>query len=477
VDFTKGLTHRLTAFEKFLEKYHIHRGEVTLVQVCLPSRSQDGLQLREILDSRIHNINTKYGTSSWTPVQLVTRPLSPAELASLYRDADVALITPLRDGMNISAKEFVACRIQPNKPGVLVLSPFIGAADLMKEALMVNPYEVNKVADTLHNALTMSEAEAEVRMISLRTREKNHDLDSWMRKFLCEVENKETDTGEKPPVLESVKLEDFDGLLSKYLGEPGWEKICLLLDYDGTLAPHGSHPDLTVLPAATKEVLERLAELPSVFVSVITGRSIPDIKTKVDIKNITYAGNHGIDIVHPDGSKFMIPMPPEIEEKATWLLQRLQQECCVEGAWVENKGVVLAFHHEAWKEKGSIDPEKKEKILTRARQLMTDAGFRIGMSDGGLVTEAKPPVKWNKGNAAIYILKSAFGMNWSDRIRIIYAGDDLTDEDAMQALKGLAYSFRVVNSGLVQTVADHRLPNTKGIETMLRWVEHYVQRR
>jgi len=376
--------------------------------------------------------------------------------------------------MNISAKEFVSCRIQENKPGVLILSPFVGAADLMQEALMVNPYEVNKVADYLHNALTMSQPEAEVRMISLRAREKHFDLDYWMKSFMREIENLENTEGEKNQVLECIQMEDFDGLLNKYLGEPGWEKLCLLLDYDGTLAPHGSHPDLTILPQKTKEVLERLSSMPEVFVSVITGRSIPDIRTKVCIDNVTYAGNHGIDIVHPDGSKFMIPMPAEIEEKATWLLQHLQAECCVEGAWVENKGVVLAFHHEAWKDKGSIDPERKEKVLSRARQLMTEAGFRIGMSDGGLVTEAKPPVKWNKGNAAIYILRSAFGVNWSKRIRIIYAGDDLTDEDAMQALKGMAYSFRVVNSGLVQTIADHRLPDTKGIETMLRWVENFI---
>ena len=128
-------------------------------------------------------------------------------------------------------------------------------------------------------------------------------------------------------------------------------------------------------------------------------------------------------------------MPDEVQEKVKWLLQKLEAECCHDGSWVENKGVVLAFHHEAWKEKGSIDPKKKEATLARARSLISEAGFKLGMSDGGLVTEAKPPVKWNKGNAAIYILRTAFGVRWSDRIRIIYAGDDLTDEDAMQALK------------------------------------------
>jgi len=90
------------------------------------------------------------------------------------------------------------------------------------------------------------------------------------------------------------------------------------------------------------------------------------------------------------------------------------------------------------------------------------------------VTEAKPDIKWDKGNAAIHILRSAFGVNWGENIRVIFAGDDLTDEDAMKALKGLAFSFRVVNSGLVETLADYRLPDTTAVLTMLQWVEKTV---
>jgi len=406
-------------------------------------------------------------------------PLSDLELAAAYRDADVALVTPLRDGMNLTGKEFVACRIEPSKPGVLILSPFTGAADVMQEALLVNPYEVGKVADYLHRALTMPIPEAEVRMTALRTREKADDLDHWMKSFFREIDSDLGNEGmrARSGTMEAVKRSDFDLMLGKYLATPGWSRLCLLLDYDGTLAPHGAHPDLTVLPPATKEVLQRLADMPEVFVSVITGRCLPDIKAKVNIKNITYAGNHGLDIVHPDGTKFVPPLPEEVESKASWLLQKLQAECCQDGAWVENKGIVLAFHHEAWKDKGSIDLEKKEQLLGRARSLMQEAGFKIGMSDGGLVTEAKPSIQWDKGNAAIHILRSAFGVAWSDRIRIIFAGDDLTDEDAMKALKGMAYSFRVVNSGLVTTLANHRLSDTKGVLAMLQWVEAFMLNR
>merc|ERR1719435_502653 len=137
---------------------------------------------------------------------------------------------------------------------------------------MVNPYEIGKVADYLHNALTMPVPEAEV---------KKNALNQWMKSFFREIDNlaPSGDDTVAPSTMESIKIEDIDAMLNKYMAEPGWSKLCLLLDYDGTLAPHGSHPDLTVLPAATKDVLERLADMPEVFVSVITGRCIPDIKT------------------------------------------------------------------------------------------------------------------------------------------------------------------------------------------------------
>ena len=104
--------------------------------------------------------------------------------------------------------------------------------------------------------------------------------------------------------MSDMNVADIDGMLKKYIEKnQQWRRLCLLLDYDGTLAPIASHPDLTVLPDETKQILERLSKMPDVFMGIITGRSIPDIKQKVGIPDITYAGNHGLDIVHPDGTK------------------------------------------------------------------------------------------------------------------------------------------------------------------------------
>jgi len=252
LDFTKGLQHRVAAWERLLDRYHIHRGAATLVQVCLPSRSPGGQQVRDQLEKSVEQLNRQFGQPGWTPVLLLTAPLEDSQLAGLYRDADLALVTPLRDGMNLTGKEFVACRVDAARPGVLLLSPFTGAADTMPEALIVNPYEAGRVADYLHHALTMSTAEAEVRMTALRARAAGCELDIWVERFCAELQGESGEVSRQDSMQE-IKLADFDTILGGYLGQAGnTARLCLLLDYDGTLAPHGSHPDLTVLPPPTQ---------------------------------------------------------------------------------------------------------------------------------------------------------------------------------------------------------------------------------
>lgn len=193
------------------------------------------------------------------------------------------------------------------------------------------------MAAVLARALRMPADEREVRMNALRNREKVNDVDHWMKSFLKAIGTLIEEDGEDvlPTQMEPVQLEDFESYLGKYVGEEAI--LSLLLDYDGTLSPIAPHPDLAVLPPETKKVLERLANMPDVFVAVISGRSVNNVKEMVGIEGITYAGNHGLEILHADGTRFTQPMPTELEEKVGGLMQQLQEECCREGAWVENK--------------------------------------------------------------------------------------------------------------------------------------------
>lgn len=468
LDYTKGLVHRLKAFEALLEKYPQHKEKVSLLQISVPSRTdvKEYRELKEEVDQLVGRINGRFTTANWAPIRYIYDCVGQDELAALYRDASICLVTPLRDGMNLVAKEFVACQINP-LPGVLVISPFAGAGEMMHEALLCNPYEVNEAAEVIHRALTMPEDERTLRMSRLRSREAETDVSHWMRCFLKAMGSFEVDdVGET--TMQPVSVDDFDDYLLKYIGYN--HKLALLLDYDGTLAPIAPHPDLATLSPELKNVLYKLSNHSDVYVAVISGRSVDNVKKMVGIEGITYAGNHGLEILHPDGSKFVHPMPIEFEEKVSLLLKSLQDSVCRDGAWVENKGALLTFHYR------ETPAHLRPQMVEKARMLIEKFGFNATESQCAL--EARPPVQWNKGRASIYILRTSFGVDWSERIKIIYVGDDWTDEDAIVALKGMARTFRISQSDIVKTAADHRLPSTDSVYTMLKWVErHFMGRK
>ncbi|CAH1983948.1 unnamed protein product [Acanthoscelides obtectus] len=471
LDYTKGLVHRLRSFEKLLEKYPEHIEKVSLLQISVPSRTdvKEYQDLKEEMDQLVGRINGRFTTPNWSPIRYIYGCVSQDELAAFYRDSAVGLVTPLRDGMNLVAKEFVACQINI-PPGVLIVSPFAGAGETMHEALICNPYEIDDASDVIHRALMMPEDERILRMNYLRRREKLNDVNYWTKSFLSAMgslvtQDEQDDVGSV--TMPAVTLDDFDEYLAKYIGNT--HKLALLLDYDGTLAPIAPHPDLAIIPAETKNVLQRLSNLSDCYIAIVSGRNVNNVKQMVDIEGITYAGNHGLEILHPDGTKFVHPMPTEFHDKVGELMRQLQEKVCRDGAWVENKGALLTFHFRETPIHLRAGLEKQAVTLIEA------AGFLAAHAHCAI--EARPPVQWNKGRASIYILRTAFGVDWSERIRIIYVGDDATDEDAMQALKGMAATFRVTSSDITKTAAERRLPSTDSVLTMLKWVERHLSRR
>lgn len=281
MDYTKGLVNRLKAFEVLLEKHPEHREQVSLLQISVPSRTDvsEYQQLKEEMDQLVGRINGRFTTANWSPIRYIFGCVGQQELAAYYRDADVALVTPLRDGMNLVAKEFVACQInQP--PGVLIVSPFAGAGEMMHEALLCNPYEIDEAAEVIHRALTMPEDERSLRMNRLRRREMECDVNFWMRSFLKAMGSiEEDDVGVTR--MQPVSVDDFDYLLN-YIGYN--HKLALLLDYDGTLAPIAPHPDLAILPHETKNVIQRLSNHSDVFVAVISGRNVENGMIELELR-------------------------------------------------------------------------------------------------------------------------------------------------------------------------------------------------
>ena len=184
LDYSKGIPRRLLAFEQLLRRHPEWRERIRLVQVAVPTRGSVGgyRRFRRDVDALVGRINGELGTPTWTPIHYVHNSVPRSQLLALYRAADVMLVTALRDGMNLVAKEFAASRI--DEDGVLVLSEFTGAADELRDALIVNPYDVDGVAETLHEALTMAGPERRRRMRALRQQVITHDVHRWAGDFL-----------------------------------------------------------------------------------------------------------------------------------------------------------------------------------------------------------------------------------------------------------------------------------------------------
>ena len=214
------------------------------------------------------------------------------------------------------------------------------------------------------------------------------DVDFWMRNFLKSVGTLIEEDGEEtlPTTMTPVTLDDFNSYLTPYVGDKAI--LALLLDYDGTLSPIAKHPDLAILPPETKKVLERLANRPDVFIAIVSGRSVEDVKKKVGIEGITYAGkkrknwlkneikhfhiflgNHGLEIHHSDGTRFVHPMPND--SNIGVLKEALKAAVCHDGAWIEDKGQLLTFHYR------NVPKELWSKMVEKARKIITDHGYKV----------------------------------------------------------------------------------------------------
>ncbi len=195
LDYSKGLPQRLKAFRQLLEKYPENLGSATLIQIASPSReSVDAYAtLRQELESKSGAINGNFGELDWMPVRYIHRTVARKKLPGLYRVARVALVTPLRDGMNLVAKEFIVAQ-DPADPGVLVLSRFAGAAEQLKEALLVNPYDTDGTAEAIQRALQMPLDERQQRHQALLQRVRDEDVHWWRQQFLDALAATEAET-------------------------------------------------------------------------------------------------------------------------------------------------------------------------------------------------------------------------------------------------------------------------------------------
>ena len=450
LDYTKGIPERIYAFERMLERYPEHRENVILLQIAVPSRSQvsEYRALKREIDELVGRVNGKFATATWSPIRYLYRSISQQRLAALYRDARAALITPIRDGMNLVAKEFIASQV--GDPGVLILSRLAGAADTMREALLVNPYDIEGSAEAIHRALTMEEGERRSRVAALRRREQRDDVNAWVSSFI------KTAVSARPRIV-PITDADFSGWVGEFLGR---YRLALFLDYDGTLSPLVEHPSKAKLSRAMRKALDDCIGREDSDVAIVSGRSLADIRSMAKHKDLTYAGNHGLEIEGPDFPSFVHEDLIHYRYRAGELARDLEK-IAVDGAWTEAKGPTLTYHYRAV-------PEKRRAAFVReAHEIIHRNGYQA--RDAHAAVEARPPIGWDKGRAVLHILRTRYGPSWSEHVRVIYVGDDQTDEDAFRFLAGLAQTFRVGTAD-TPTAAARRLPDVAGVLSLLEWL-------
>jgi trehalose 6-phosphate synthase/phosphatase len=453
LDYTKGVPERLLAVERFFERYPAWRGRVRFTQLLVPSRERvdEYRELKRRIDEMVGRINGRLSEPGWAPIRYLVRSLPAEELAPLYRGADVALVTPLRDGMNLVAKEYVAANADGD--GVLILSELAGAAQELPEALLVNPFDIDAVAERLHEALSMPEAERRARMTALADRVRQNDVHAWTRRFL-EAAGRATAPRRRAP---SSPAEQAGRRLARWLADR--PVLALFLDFDGTLTPIVERPADAALSAEARAILEQADRSGHVETVVVSGRTLADVRERVGIPGLTYVGNHGLEIEgpgirfrHPESTRFVTAL-----SRAAAALESLR----VRGGWVERKGLTLSWHTR------SIPSGQRPAAEQAAASLLRRFGLHV--TRGVFVIEGRPPVQWHKGSAVLHILVHRHGEAWPSRVRALYVGDDTTDEDAFRSLRGLGRSIRVGTSpaaGGYRT--DFSLPDSASVLELVR---------
>ena len=466
LDYIKGIPEKLKAFERLLHKYPEHRGQVKLIQAAVPSRPNvvQYQQLKDEVYQLVRQINGRFETPKWRPIEFMHRLVPQQELVKWYKSADVALVLSLHDGMNLVAKEFVACQV--SRPGVLVLSRFAGAAESMEEALIVNPYDSEEVAKALDTALKMEEAEKAIRIHSMRAKAEREDVHAWMNSFQMAVRDHET-------LSEKVRTSGkFYKMFEAYLNEKPGKRVtsfAILLDFDGTLSPLVSHPMLSKIPQDTQRTLQSLNEKRPAQIAIISGRQLYDLMDKVGINNICYSGSHGNVIRFTEGFEYKNIPDPSLQCLKNKLENELLRRESFAGVWVEDKGYTMTVHFN--------QAEKPDKEQERQTILFLDETARtleqlFTIMPGHLSVEVKGQGAKNKGFAVSKIINEWLQWgNLTENFGAIYIGDDTTDEDAFKILRkdGLGITIRVGRNS-INTQAEHILPDVTHVKRLLKWI-------
>jgi len=413
LDYTKGIPQKLLAFEELLATHPELREQVVMVQVASPSRTgvAEYQDLKREVDELVGRINGKYATTSHVPLVYINQHVERDRLTALYRVADVALVTPVRDGMNLVSLEYIAARTEP---GTLILSEFAGAASCLAGARLVNPHNPHRVAEILADALANPPSKiAFEQMVDFVY---SNTSGVWAQRFLARLENtyEELELGVRHFDIDNPQIRD---------AIEGAQKPLLLLDYDGTITPHAQVPEEAVPSEHARDLLRKVAELGVAY--VVSGRPAVVLDEWLGDLGLGFVCEHGLNIKDPGGEW------PEREPIDRTVLDEVVRPLLHDfvertpGSKLERKAASLAWHYRAADPKFGAWRAKELHALLDER--LTGQPFSVLV--GSKVIEVRHN-DMTKGRAASELLERHGGT--CDLV--IAAGNDHTDEEMFDAL-------------------------------------------
>ncbi|HEY4108766.1 bifunctional alpha,alpha-trehalose-phosphate synthase (UDP-forming)/trehalose-phosphatase [Puia sp.] len=427
LDYTKGLMQRLNGFEYFLERYPEWREKMIFILNVVPSRDTIPAynDRKKMIEEKIGTINGRFSSISWQPVIYRYNHLPFKELIALYQAADVALVTPLRDGMNLVAKEYVASSLGR---GVLVLSELAGAASELSEAILVNPTDTSDVASSIVRALAMPLYEQRNRISLMQRRIQEYDVFKWVNDFMDQLAQVKQEQQKQ-----KVKLLDEKVITTIRRHYQRSRNRCLLLDYDGTLVPFSRIPSEAAPDNAVKDLLLRLTADPKNHVIIISGRDLSSLDRWLGEFNVTLVAEHGASTKRRGAAwQQMVSVSDLWKEEIRRIMQLFVLRCA--GSFIEEKTNTIAWHYR--NTQAGLGFSRSRELLNTLSQLIQNTTLQV--IDGNKVVEVRI-AGFDKGATALKIIGEM------DPDFTLCMGDDTTDEDMFKALEGEAYTIKVNN--------------------------------
>ncbi len=445
LDITKGFIERLRAYQTLLKENLDLHNRVVMIMLAIPTRSEIKAykDLRVKVEALVIEINKTFGNTKWKPIDYMHQTVPFEQLSAMYQVADVAFVAPVKDGMNLVAKEYIASHTNSN--GVLVLSETAGAAEELLDAVMVNPKRPSTLVKGLAKALNMPKDELKPRLSRMQKQLSTHTIHDWVETFMDTLEQPVTVPGGVKQLDGKTKQRLLDAFESS-------KKRLIMLDYDGTLAtfvvdPNNARPDNEQLSLLNKLGSDKHTEL-----VIISGRSQADLEKWFKDMPLTLVAEHGASI-KPKNGQWKQLTKSSTDWKVPLRIALDKYAKLTPNAFVEEKEFALVWHYRA------APPYHAQKNIVILRQALGPSleKYGLNMHNGQKILEIKP-TELRKGSIVTRFLKKSHDF-------ILVIGDDYTDEDMFRAIPRSSYSIKV---GKGKTAAHYRTKDVKSVHEVLK---------